>query len=770
MKSLRALLVGIDAYEQPVPPLAGCVNDVTRMREFLEHRGGDRAAIRTLVDDEATRAAVIDAFRGHLGGAGPEDTVLFYYSGHGSQEPVPPELLAIEPDGLDETLVLYDSRTVGQFDLADKELGALISEVAADGAHVVVILDSCHSGTATRALGDTVRRAPTDRRPRPLASFLAGAGELAGASRTTDGSAWITSPSRHVLLAACRDEEEAKEIPLDGERRGVFSYFLLDALQQATQIPTYRDVHRQVSAQVRSRVARQAPHFEAIEPQDLGRAFLDGTIPERAPHVTVLHDPKLGWVIDRGAVHGIPRVSGEESTLLAVFDSLPESGDVDQGDALGVARVTAVHPDVSRLTVELAAGEPDPSRTYSAIIVGLPLPKLSVGLEGDARGLDLVRSALAAAGPEGGPSLYVEEAGDGTAELAVYALAASASEPDRYRIARAAERRPVVADLDGFSEASADELVGRLEHIARWTRLSQLHNPVSRLPPDVVEMRIFACEPERPEVLEELSVDDVLTLSYQPGDDGEARAPHIKISLRNTGREPVHCVLFDLTETYGVWLNLVTTGSVELGPGKEVWLWNNEPIPVTIPDHLHDKGFVALKDVLKLVVSTAPLDPTVLAEDDLDEPALTRGEVASRGGVAPVQSTLDRLMRRVALRHVGAGGAERVADWTTREVALTVLRPRGATTVPDAGRSAQLAAGVVLEGHAALAGAEARLTTAPLAVRSLDGVAPPPLLLDDPAISQPFEMVQSRNGEAGRARSNSRATRSTARRSRVMQR
>ena len=70
-----------------------------------------------LLDGDATRAAVVDGFRTHLTQAGPDDTVLFYYSGHGSQEYAPPEFWAVEPDHLDETLVCFDSRQPDQWDL-----------------------------------------------------------------------------------------------------------------------------------------------------------------------------------------------------------------------------------------------------------------------------------------------------------------------------------------------------------------------------------------------------------------------------------------------------------------------------------------------------------------------------------------------------------------------------------------------------------------------------------------------------------------------------
>lgn len=177
-RTVYSLLVGIDAYQAPVPALNGCVNDVVAIGDLLSQRvagEGLRLEPKTLFGQQATRQAVIDGFRAHLGRARAGDVVLFYYSGHGSQEDAPPEFWRFEPDRLDETLVCWDSRMPGRFDLADKELAQLIAEVAESGPHVLIVLDCCHSGSGTRAApqcGISIRRAPTDRRPRPLDSFI----------------------------------------------------------------------------------------------------------------------------------------------------------------------------------------------------------------------------------------------------------------------------------------------------------------------------------------------------------------------------------------------------------------------------------------------------------------------------------------------------------------------------------------------------------------------------------------------------------------------
>jgi len=154
MRTLYALLVGIDRYPEPIPRLYGCVNDIKRMQEYLQGRHDDSAfrldLAAPLLDQQATRQAVIDEFQNHLGKAMKGDVALFYYSGHGSQERAPEEFWHLEPDRLDETIVCWDSRQSGHHDLADKELAYLIEKVARNGAHVVVILDSCHSGSGTR--------------------------------------------------------------------------------------------------------------------------------------------------------------------------------------------------------------------------------------------------------------------------------------------------------------------------------------------------------------------------------------------------------------------------------------------------------------------------------------------------------------------------------------------------------------------------------------------------------------------------------------------
>jgi uncharacterized caspase-like protein len=291
VRKLYATLIGIDEYQPPVPSLHGCVNDIEAVAALLQDfsKGGEFALdLNALKNSQATRSEIIRSFREHLRRAGPDDITLFYYSGHGSQENTPPEFWHLEPDHLDETLVCYDSRSEGGWDLADKELALLIAEVAARGSHILCVLDGCHSGSGTRAAeGLAVRRAPTDRRRRPAESFLEGALTVRpGRGDGSSDSNWSVVPEgRHLLLAACRSSETAKEVAEEGKSHGAFTVALLSALRQTRGSITYRDLLKRVEAQVRLRVAQQVPQIEASNPLDLLQPFLGGAARKAKPYL-----------------------------------------------------------------------------------------------------------------------------------------------------------------------------------------------------------------------------------------------------------------------------------------------------------------------------------------------------------------------------------------------------------------------------------------------------------------------------------------------------
>jgi len=253
------LLVGIDDYSasrlangtkpSPVPGrdypnLGGAVNDVRGMAEMLVLLYGfDRADIVTLADQQATRAAILQAVETHLlRPAAKGDVLLFYYSGHGSQVA---NSLSDEPDKLDESIVPADSR-LGAADIRDKELRVRFNQILDRGARLTIVLDSCHSGSGARGL-------PTGAHPRGVKPDLRDVAERspAGASPEDRGALVIAGTEDFDLAWEARDEE--------GKLHGAFSLAWARALRVAAAGEPAIDTFLRAQARMRGETPYQEP-------------------------------------------------------------------------------------------------------------------------------------------------------------------------------------------------------------------------------------------------------------------------------------------------------------------------------------------------------------------------------------------------------------------------------------------------------------------------------------------------------------------------------
>jgi hypothetical protein len=727
-RNVYALLVGIDAYPAPVPALSGCRNDIEAIEALLTARvsgSGHALHVRTLVDEDATREAVIAGFREHLTQATANDVALFYYSGHGSQEPAPEQWWHLEPDHLDETLVLHDSRTQGQWDLADKELSVLIAEVAASDPHVVIVLDCCHSGSGTRApLEDGLagRQAPTDRRPRPLESFLFDrehVDELA-ASRLPErdalgDSGWTMPDAPHVLLTGCRANETSKEVVQGGAHRGAMSAALEAALSTAGDALTYREIHRQVSAQVRRTVRYQSPQLETTSTDALDRPFLGGAVRATPRYFVVTHDGR-NWTVDGGAMHGLAAPVRDEQTLLTITDS--------HDAVVATGAVTAARSADATLT--LTTGELDPTRSYRAVVTATPLPPLLARLD-PGPGTEALRAALADR-DEHGP-LLVAEADPESGEQAQVQVT-----PDEsgYAISRIASERDLCPRA-----STPDEAIGVLEHIAAWQRVADLRNPGTHLPRDTVAVTVEAQTEPGEEPFAE--VDGLWRFDYATDGSGHQQPRPFTVTLTNTSERPLWVALLDLTDTFGIYADAIAAGSMELGKGQ------SHPIELQtdVPDTLWEAGVTEVTDLLKLIVSTDEFDPRTLAQLDLEVSAPLRSGSTVRG--AGPMSSLDRLLDHVGTRRAKpVGASDSRADWFTVDIQVVAVRPRPGVAITS-GRTVEVAPGVRIAPHPSLR-ATVQLSGAPDATRDLEA-APVPGPLHE-AGTTPFGLISTRGDES----------------------
>jgi pimeloyl-ACP methyl ester carboxylesterase len=776
-KNIYALLVGIDAYDPAsvpaVPTLKGCVNDITAIETYLRERISKESEWKLvepaeqdwiLTNEKATRQAIINGFHQHLCNADSDDVVLFYYSGHGSQEKTPEEFRHLEPDRLNETLVCYDSRTPGSWDLADKELAYLISKVADKNPHVVIILDCCHSGSGTKNPNLMVRRAPVDRRDRSLSSFIFAEEKAALDKLLTSRSSekkttgLVLPKGRHVMFAACRDYEEAKEYQgEDGQYRGAFSYFLLQTLQRTNGSLAYRDLARNLNALVSGKVKDQSPQVEATDSEELNQPFLGGAIPERAFYFILSNSNKdNSWVIDGGAVHGIPKSDSGGDTFLAIFP-LPDDGKTPEqfrqlSAALGEARVTQVMPQRSKVEIVRGSDHLSENESYAAVVTSLPLERLKVFIKGEpseATGVELARQALQTA-DDGEPS-YVTKVDE--SEDANYHLLARNGQ---YWITHPKDERPLLApipkkpDQVGYTPQRALQVIRRLEHIARWTNILELSTPArSGIKPDDVEMEIVLLSGQKASssnLDNSKAAVSEMRLEYTK-EGSEWKRPTIQVKLTNRSEQTLYCNVVGLSEDYSISVPFFDEKSSIRLPAKgaqedeTVTVEGFDDIHPLIPDNFLAQGITEYKDILKLIVSTTEFNASLLEQDGLDRSV----EIGSKG--ISHKGTLDSLMARVYTRNFERG-EENYDDWMTKEATITTVKPRDAEEIQP-NESTVLIDGVVeLQPHDSLQ-AKISLTTVSQTSRDIGNLILPPILREDPTVTQSFQFTPSRGSDAG---------------------
>lgn len=249
------LFVGINEYAFPIPPLGGCVNDVTMMRRTLTSRFGFQTIDTTLLTNEqATREAILTQLQTYQTKAEAGDLFVFDYSGHGS---LFPDQFSEE---LDETRDIYYEETMrdgtvatvypkGKYDstlvpidavqktsgkawdnmILDDELYAIFQGFTAKGVRVVFISDSCFSGSIARG-----GKPKFPERFVPLNKILGA--ESFDALKLTKPPAQkqTTAPpalnNLYLTLTAANVNETALDGGGKGAPMGLFTYYLYKAL------------------------------------------------------------------------------------------------------------------------------------------------------------------------------------------------------------------------------------------------------------------------------------------------------------------------------------------------------------------------------------------------------------------------------------------------------------------------------------------------------------------------------------------------------------
>ncbi|MCJ7713062.1 caspase family protein, partial [Candidatus Bathyarchaeota archaeon] len=299
-------------YKNPLWGDISSVNDVSLIQSLLLKQNFQDKDIIVLKDESATKSGIVDNFRSIISNAKKGDIVFFHFSCHGQQVMDNLSKYQDELDGFDEAIVPYEAppyykkkEYTGQNHLLDDELGQLLYQIrqkVGETGDVIVTIDACHSGTATRGFGKSrgtnIKIAPDDYQPPVEIDEGTGVCESVGKfNGINSGLAPIV-----VISASGQDEANYEYVDKNLETFGSLSYALSVVFSDLQKNMTYIAAFEKIKIKMNQIVPKQTPQIEG----NINREVFGGRTVNAKPYIIIkeyISENKLA--LEHGNLHGI---------------------------------------------------------------------------------------------------------------------------------------------------------------------------------------------------------------------------------------------------------------------------------------------------------------------------------------------------------------------------------------------------------------------------------------------------------------------------------
>jgi len=231
-----ALLFAINDYPGTANDLNGCLNDQIDLEKKL-NSDFPGFVITKFKDSKVTTRTFIDKITEAISLLNEGDILLIHYSGHGTYTY---DKNGDEADGYDEAVYLYDGMVI------DDDIGSALSNIP-EGSTVLLLFDSCFSGTVTREINKRGRFvAPPKGLPKP----------------TFKRRRFLKENKNWIVFSGCGEHQTSADAYINGRYNGAFTYFALKSLQPGM---TYKDWFNTIRTYLPGNGYEQAPEIEGPE-------------------------------------------------------------------------------------------------------------------------------------------------------------------------------------------------------------------------------------------------------------------------------------------------------------------------------------------------------------------------------------------------------------------------------------------------------------------------------------------------------------------------
>ena len=231
----RAIVIGVGQYEDKSWGKINGDRDVPFVEEMLRNAKFKTGNVKKLVNQQATKAAIVEAFESLMAQSKRGDIVYVHFSGHGQQMK---DVHNDEKDGLDECWIPYDAyrrpceKDRGEKHLTDDEVNYYLNAIRdkiGDTGKMLVVIDACHSGGATRGDEDEVVRGVEDIFE-AIKSFIWGTSADNGKADVNPNAK--ENKERWITISACKSDQV--NIEMKSPAVGKLTYAIYNKVKENT--------------------------------------------------------------------------------------------------------------------------------------------------------------------------------------------------------------------------------------------------------------------------------------------------------------------------------------------------------------------------------------------------------------------------------------------------------------------------------------------------------------------------------------------------------
>lgn len=253
----RALVIGLGQQEDKAWSKINGDKDVPFVEKMLKNAKFKAVNVKRLVNQQATKVAIVNAFKSLEAQSRSGDVIYVHFSGHGQQMR---DVHNDEKDGLDECWIPYDAyrfpceKDRGEKHLTDDEVNHYLNAIRnkiGDQGKMLVVIDACHSGDGTRGDDDEVVRGVEDVFE-AIKSFIWGTSADKGRVEVNPNAK--RNKERWITISACKSDQV--NIEMRSPTVGKLTYAIYNKVKAATGSDNddfFREIRRFVNSNTGSR-------------------------------------------------------------------------------------------------------------------------------------------------------------------------------------------------------------------------------------------------------------------------------------------------------------------------------------------------------------------------------------------------------------------------------------------------------------------------------------------------------------------------------------